>query len=131
MIVPRPSPRPSPRGRGRSIRRHLEIPEAAFAGRASAKPELCDGCSFSQGEKVRMRASPFAKKVRCAAAAVRSHLAFALYGRYNSPMSSVVEISAAIDKLDVKEQVELLRILPQHLKISLDDLAWSRLVRLF
>ena len=78
-----------------------------------------------------MRASPFAKKVRCAAAAVRSHLAFALYGRYNSPMSSVVEISAAIDKLDVKEQVELLRILPQHLKISLDDLAWSRLVRLF
>ncbi len=42
-------------------------------------------------------------------------------------MSSVVEISAAIDKLDVKEQVELLRILPQHLKIPLDDLAWSRL----
>jgi hypothetical protein len=38
-------------------------------------------------------------------------------------MSSVVEISAAIDKLDVKEQVELLRILPQHLKISLDDSA--------
>ncbi len=29
--------------------------------------------------------------------------------------------------LDVKEQVELLRILPRHLKISLDDLAWSRL----
>jgi hypothetical protein len=42
-------------------------------------------------------------------------------------MSTVVEISAAIDKLDVKEQVELLRILPQHLKISADDLAWSRL----
>jgi hypothetical protein len=42
-------------------------------------------------------------------------------------MSTVVEISAAIDKLDVKEQVELLRILPQHLKISLDDLAWCRM----
>ena len=38
-------------------------------------------------------------------------------------MSTVVEISTAIEKLDVKEQVELLRILPQHLKISLDDLA--------
>jgi hypothetical protein len=42
-------------------------------------------------------------------------------------VSSVVEISAAFDKLDLKLQVELLRILPQHLKVSLDDLAWSRL----
>jgi hypothetical protein len=42
-------------------------------------------------------------------------------------MSTVAEISQAIDKLDVKEQVELLRVLPQHLKISMDDLAWSRL----
>jgi hypothetical protein len=42
-------------------------------------------------------------------------------------MSTVAEISEAIEKLDVKEQVELLRILPQHLKISPDDLAWSRL----
>jgi hypothetical protein len=42
-------------------------------------------------------------------------------------MSTVVEISAAIDKLDVREQVELLRILPRHLKISMDDLAWTRL----
>jgi len=42
-------------------------------------------------------------------------------------VSTVVEISEAIDKLDVKKQVELLRILPQHLKISPDDLAWSRL----
>jgi hypothetical protein len=54
-------------------------------------------------------------------------LAFSFRGRYDFVMSSVVEISAAIDKLDVKEQVELLRILPQHLKIPLDDLAWSRL----
>lgn len=42
-------------------------------------------------------------------------------------MSTVAEISEAIEKLDVKEQVELLRILPQHLKISPDHLAWSRL----
>ncbi|MBE0544868.1 MAG: hypothetical protein IH623_26310 [Verrucomicrobia bacterium] len=42
-------------------------------------------------------------------------------------MSTVAEISDAIEKLDVKEQVELLRILPQHLKISPEDLAWSRL----
>ncbi|HEV7927865.1 MAG TPA: hypothetical protein VGR14_21125 [Verrucomicrobiae bacterium] len=42
-------------------------------------------------------------------------------------MSTVVEISAAIEKLDVKEQVELLRVLPQHLKISLDEFAWTRL----
>jgi hypothetical protein len=42
-------------------------------------------------------------------------------------MSTVAEISDAIEKLDVKEQVELLRILPQHLKISPDALAWSRL----
>ena len=40
-------------------------------------------------------------------------------------MSRVAEISEAIEKLDVKEQVELLRILLQHLKISPDDLTWS------
>jgi hypothetical protein len=56
-----------------------------------------------------------------------SQLAFALNGRYGFGMSTVVEISAAIEKLDVKEQVELLGVLPKHLKISLDDLAWSRL----
>ena len=42
-------------------------------------------------------------------------------------MSTVAEISEAIERLNVKEQVELLRILPQHLKISAEDLAWSRL----
>ena len=42
-------------------------------------------------------------------------------------MSTVAEISDAIEKLDVKEQMELLRILPEHLKISPDDVAWSRL----
>jgi hypothetical protein len=42
-------------------------------------------------------------------------------------MSTVAEISEAIEKLDVKEQVKLLQALPQHLKITPDDLAWSRL----
>ena len=42
-------------------------------------------------------------------------------------MSTVAEISDAIEKLELKDQIELLRILPQHLKISPDDLAWSRL----
>lgn len=42
-------------------------------------------------------------------------------------MSTVLEISEAIEKLDLKEQIELLETLPGHLKISPDDLAWSRL----
>ncbi len=42
-------------------------------------------------------------------------------------MSTVAEISEAIERLDVKEQVQLLRDLPLHLKISPDDLSWSRL----
>jgi len=42
-------------------------------------------------------------------------------------MSTVAEISEAIEKLDVKEQVKLLQTLPQHLKIMPDDLAWSKL----
>ncbi|MEJ0090324.1 MAG: hypothetical protein WDM80_11350 [Limisphaerales bacterium] len=42
-------------------------------------------------------------------------------------MSTVLEISEAIQKLDVKEQIELLEILPEHLKISPDTLAWARL----
>ena len=42
-------------------------------------------------------------------------------------MSTVLEISEAIEKLGVKEQIELLEVLPEHLKILPDDLAWSRL----
>ncbi len=42
-------------------------------------------------------------------------------------MSTVAEISEAIEKLDVRDQVKLLQTLPQHLKISPDDLAWSKL----
>jgi hypothetical protein len=42
-------------------------------------------------------------------------------------VSTVLEISEAIEKLGVKEQIELLEVLPEHLKISPDDLAWSRL----
>jgi hypothetical protein len=42
-------------------------------------------------------------------------------------MSTVAEITDAIEKLDVKDQVKLLHNLPQHLKIKPDDLTWSRL----
>lgn len=42
-------------------------------------------------------------------------------------MSTVAEINEAIEKLDAKDQVKLLQLLPQHLKISPDDVAWSRL----
>jgi hypothetical protein len=42
-------------------------------------------------------------------------------------MSTVAEIGEAIEKLDVREQVRLLQVLPQHLKIKPEDLAWSRL----
>ena len=42
-------------------------------------------------------------------------------------MSTVGEISDAIEKLDAKEQVELLRILPQHLKISPESVAWLQI----
>jgi hypothetical protein len=43
--------------RGRIILRSLEKSSAVFAGPSSAKPEPHKCCSFSQGEKVRMRAS--------------------------------------------------------------------------
>jgi len=42
-------------------------------------------------------------------------------------MSTIREITEAIDPLDVKEQFKLLEELPRHLKISPDDIAWSRL----
>ncbi len=42
-------------------------------------------------------------------------------------MSTVQEINEAIEKLDVKEQVRLLQEMPQHLKISPEDIAWPRL----
>jgi len=48
---------PSPPRRGRIIRRHPEKPATGLARHASTQPESCDGCSFPQGEKVRMRAS--------------------------------------------------------------------------
>ena len=38
-------------------------------------------------------------------------------------MSSVQEIEAAIERLDVKQQMQLLHDLPAKLKISLEDLA--------
>lgn len=42
-------------------------------------------------------------------------------------MSTVAEITQAVEKLDVREQLQLLKELPQHLKISPDDAAWAKL----
>jgi hypothetical protein len=42
-------------------------------------------------------------------------------------MSTVEEIEKAIERLDVKDQIKLLRELPAHLKISPDDVAWLKL----
>jgi cation transport regulator ChaC len=41
-------------------------------------------------------------------------------------MSSVAEITEAIERLEAREQVQLLSELPRHLKIDLEDLAWLR-----
>jgi hypothetical protein len=41
-------------------------------------------------------------------------------------MSSVAEISEAIEKLSVKDQLQLLQVLPDRLKISAEDMAWTR-----
>jgi hypothetical protein len=41
---------------------------------------------------------------------------------YGRGMSSLAEISKVIERLDVKEQIELPRVLPKHLKISPEDL---------
>lgn len=42
-------------------------------------------------------------------------------------MSTVQEITEAIEQLDVKEQAKLLRELPSHLKFSLDDISRLKL----
>jgi hypothetical protein len=42
-------------------------------------------------------------------------------------MSTVEEIEKAIERLDVRQQVKLLKELPAHLKISPDDVAWLKL----
>ena len=42
-------------------------------------------------------------------------------------MSTVEQIEEAIEQLDVKGQVQLLRELPAHLKIAPDDVAWLKL----
>lgn len=42
-------------------------------------------------------------------------------------MSTVLDITDAVEKLDVREQVQLLKELPRHLKISPDDAAWTKL----
>jgi hypothetical protein len=42
-------------------------------------------------------------------------------------VSTLQEIAEAIEKLDMKQQVQLLEDLPRHLKFAPDDIAWSRL----
>ena len=41
-------------------------------------------------------------------------------------MSTVREISEAIEHLDVRQQIRLLEDLPAHLKIEPDDVAWLK-----
>jgi hypothetical protein len=41
-------------------------------------------------------------------------------------MSTVREISEAIEHLDVREQIRLLQALPAHLKIQPDDVTWLK-----
>jgi hypothetical protein len=41
-------------------------------------------------------------------------------------MSTIQEISDAIEQLDVRAQMQLLRDLPTHLKIQPDDIAWLK-----
>ena len=57
----------------------------------------------------------------------RGFLIFPLWGVSINGMSTVREITDAIERLDVKSQFQLLGDLPRHLKISPDDIAWSRL----
>jgi len=45
-----------------------------------------------------------------------------------SIMSTIQEISEAIEQLNVSDQVRLLHELPAHLKIQPDDVAWLRAV---
>jgi hypothetical protein len=41
-------------------------------------------------------------------------------------VSTIAEITEAIEQLDVRQQVRLLSELPAHLKIKPEDLAWLR-----
>jgi len=41
-------------------------------------------------------------------------------------MSTVAEITKAIEQLDVQEQLQLLGELPAHLKVQPEELAWLR-----
>jgi hypothetical protein len=41
-------------------------------------------------------------------------------------VSTVAEINEAIEKLSARDQLELLQTLPERLKISAEDLAWTK-----
>ena len=45
---------------------------------------------------------------------------------YGDRVSTVAEINEAIGKLSVKDQLELLHSLPERLKVSPEDLAWTK-----
>jgi len=41
-------------------------------------------------------------------------------------VSTVAEISDAIEKLSLKDQLQLLQSLPTHLKITPEEMAWTK-----
>jgi hypothetical protein len=41
-------------------------------------------------------------------------------------MSTVAEITEAIEQLDARSQVQLLEQLPSHLKVKVEDIGWLR-----
>jgi hypothetical protein len=45
---------------------------------------------------------------------------------YRIAMSTVAEITQAIDRLDARSQFQLLEQLPSHLKIKVEDIGWLR-----
>ena len=45
---------------------------------------------------------------------------------YRINMSTVAEITQAIDQLDARSQFQLLEQLPSHLKIKVEDIGWLR-----
>lgn len=45
---------------------------------------------------------------------------------HREDMSTVAEITQAIDQLDARSQVQLLEQLPSHLKVKVEDVGWLR-----
>jgi hypothetical protein len=45
---------------------------------------------------------------------------------YQRSMSTIAEITRAIDQLDARSQVQLLKQLPSYLKVNVEDIGWLR-----